>query len=213
MPPRTSPKYKIHCKDAKKWLASVKDHSLGNVVTGIPDFMETGMEFEEYINFIMDVVLLIFKKVAKDGYCLFMNTDRKQSGWWLDKGFLIQTVAKQVKIPLKWHKIILLRGVGRIHLQRPTFQHYLCFSYEGKPGIATPDVFECGHKEYKNSSCPHGVEHAIKFIKQYSAHQMVVDPFVGRGTTLLVAKKHGMPGIGVDIDKKQCEITEKILKI
>jgi len=40
----------------------------------------------------------------------------------------------------------------------------------------------------------------------------VLDPFVGSGTTLAVARKLGRRGIGIDIRESQCELTSRRLK-
>jgi site-specific DNA-methyltransferase (adenine-specific) len=42
--------------------------------------------------------------------------------------------------------------------------------------------------------------------------QMVADPFVGGGTTLLAAKAHGRHSVGCDIDKKSVNDAKKRLK-
>lgn len=205
--------FEIVCQNSLTWLAKQKNHSLGNVITGIPDLDETPYTMVKYEQFIKKILTLIFKKTRKDGYCLFMNTDRKFQKNWIDKSYWIQKVADSVKIPLKWHKIILLRKVNSTHIQRPTYQHYLCFSYEGGPGEATPDVFTCGQKAYSNASCPKGVTHAVNFVKRYSKSEQVVDPFVGRGTVLKIAQSKGLNGIGIDIDPEQCQQTRLLLKI
>jgi len=206
--------FKVVCQDAIKWLAKQGDHSLPNVVVGIPDLEETKFSQSRYITFLRRALFLIFQKVQKKGYCIFMNTDRKYQKTWIDKSYIIQQIAHELLIPLRWHKIILLRPVGSTHIQRPTYQHYLCFSYLGGPGEATPDVMLCGKKSYKNAACPNGTAHAIGFIKRYSPYKGVVDPFVGRGSILAEAKKQGIKmGIGVDISSSQCRVTRKLLGI
>jgi len=205
--------FQVICQNALTWLSVQPDHSLGNVVTGIPDLDETPYSLANYQKFVQKAVKLIFKKVAKNGYCLFMNTDRKHQKTWIDKSFWIQQLAQEAKIPLKWHKIILLRPVNSTHIQRPTYQHYLCFSYQAGPGEATPDVFMCGKKAYSNASCPNGVTHAMNFIKRYSNSDQVIDPFVGRGTVLKIAQDKGLSGIGIDLDRNQCRLTRQLLKL
>lgn len=207
-----SSNFKIINSDALKWLARQKDNSLPNIVTGIPDLDEVNMSTSNYITFFKKSINLIFKKLHPKSYAIFMMTDRKINKQWIDKSFFVQEAAHSHSIPLRWHKIILLRPVDSTHIQRPTYQHYLCFSKESGPGEATPDVMFCGKKAYKNASCPLATAHAINFLKLYSHSNIIIDPFVGRGTTLLEAKKRGFHGIGIDIDPKQCKETEKLLK-
>lgn len=205
--------YHIICDDALKWLKKIKNGSIPNICTGIPDFEETSYKsLDQYIKFIKEVVELIFMKINKKGYVLMAQTDRKIDKKWLDKSYIIQNIAEKCNIPLRWHKIVLLRNVGSTHIQRPTYQQYLCFSYEGGPGESTPDVFLCGDKDYKNSSCKAVIHHSIDFLKKYAISKIIVDPFVGRGSILEHALKNGFNVIGIDINKEQCDITKELLK-
>lgn len=206
-------KFKIICSDALLWLKKQKNNSLPNIVTGIPDLDEVGMTHHNYLSFFKKSVDLIFSKIHPKSYSIFMITDRKVNKQWIDKSFLIQQSALSHNIPLRWHKIVLLRPVDSTHIQRPTYQHFLCFSKDSGPGEATPDVILCGKKSYKNASCPIPTKHAIDFLKLYSNWDTIIDPFVGRGTVLLEAKKGGFNGIGIDIDPKQCSETKKVLNL
>jgi site-specific DNA-methyltransferase (adenine-specific) len=52
-----------------------------------------------------------------------------------------------------------------------------------------------------------------RLIKLYSfVEDTVLDPFVGSGTTLAVAKRLGRTGIGVDVDPHYCELAKKRLE-
>lgn len=203
----------IICKDALVWLKAQQSGSLTNIVTGIPDLEEVDMTASKYLDFFEKSVDLIFEKVHPSSYVIFMVTDRKHQKVWLDKSFLISQGAHKHRVPLRWHKIILLRPVGSTHIQRPTYQHFMCFSRDSGPGEATPDLLMCGKKSYKNASCPVATAHAISFLKRYAAEKSVIDPFVGRGTVLEIAQKEGFTGIGIDLDPRQCSAARTLLGI
>lgn len=74
------------------------------------------------------------------------------------------------------------------------------FNGESKKRIGHPAPFPC--------------ELPYRAIKLFSyQNDMVFDPFMGSGTTLLVANNHKRRGIGLDIDKDYCELAKsRILK-
>jgi tRNA G10 N-methylase Trm11 len=87
----------------------------------------------------------------------------------------------------------------------------LCYSRDGTTGTATPDVIPVSKRTYKNATPPEAARRALEFIAKYSKVKAVVDPFVGRGTILLLAKTLGFSFVGVDIDPDQCAIARQNL--
>jgi hypothetical protein len=203
----------IICDDALNWLK--KQTSLPNVVTGICDFdeMPEKTTMNEYLAFYTDVLEEIFSKLQDNCYAIFIQTDRKYQKSWIDKSYITTKIAQKHRIKVIWHKIVLHRGVDSTDLHRPTYAHVLCYSRNGTTGAATPDVIPVSKRLYKNATPPLAAERALEFVEKYSTIKTVLDPFVGRGTIPVLAKKLGLDSIGIDIDPKQCEETKKILNL
>lgn len=60
--------------------------------------------------------------------------------------------------------------------------------------------------------CPKPLKFAKWLVGRASlAHEIILDPFAGSGTTLVAAKQLGRRAIGIDIEEKYCEIAAKRL--
>lgn len=234
-PPGNSgnPNRQIICQDTQIWLKQQPKESIGNIVTGICDLDEIinlnnnninnnknnkntkygaknnqPFTIDRYKTFFSDIAEKLMAVTKPDGYCIFIQTDRKYEGQWIDKSYLLNKSAEKQGLRLLWHKIVLLREVGRTDLHRPTYSHMMCFSKKAKPGATFPDVIDVSKRLYKNGTPSLAAETAIKFINQYSPHKIVVDPFVGQGTIPAYANAYGLDAIGIDIDPEQCKLAQ-----
>jgi len=52
------------------------------------------------------------------------------------------------------------------------------------------------------------MEYLVKLVKM-PEYNLIIDPFMGSGTTLLACIRLGIPCIGIDNDEKSCEIAAK----
>jgi hypothetical protein len=62
----------------------------------------------------------------------------------------------------------------------------------------------------KGHVSPRRFQH-VSWLVKWFGDGLIIDPFVGSGTTLLAAKKHGYDAIGVDTEERHCEIAAKRL--
>ncbi len=59
--------------------------------------------------------------------------------------------------------------------------------------------------EKNTHPAPFPMELPCKVIEATNA-KVLLDPFMGSGTTLLAAKRNGLSGIGIEIDERYCEM-------
>lgn len=191
--------------DSLQWLKGVR--SLPNVVTGLCDLDETDYTVDQYLQFFQSVATLIFQKLDKQGYAIFIQTDRKYEGEWIDKSYILSNIAESCGCKLVWHKIVLHREVGRTDLHRPCYAHMLCYTYTGKPGAAFPDVIPVSARLYKNGTPMAAAVAAVRFIAQNNRKtHTIIDPFVGQGTIPVIANYFDMDAVGIDIDPAQAQL-------
>ena len=198
--------FTILCGDGIKWLQKNKG-ALPAVLASIPEMSEVGLEEAAYDRFFRKAAAACLAAVEKDGYAMFIQTDRKKDGI-IDKSYLISDEAEKLGLRMMFHKIALIRDVDGTDLYKPTYSHVLCYSRGGTPGAATPDVFERGKVLYSNGAGIEATKRLLEFVAKKGIN-FIIDPFIGRGTTLIVAKHMGfLGGIGIDIDPKQCKEAE-----
>lgn len=204
----------ILCRDGIRWCKS-QQYKIPAIVTSIPDASEIGLskitnkkEETRYKTFFTRAADAVLSSITPDGYAIFIQTDRKHNGI-IDKPHLISSEAYKRGFRMMFHKIALIREPNHVDLYKPTYTHVLCYSKNGTAGAATPDVFPRGKVLYKNGAGVNAVKVCLTFL-QNKGIETVVDPFIGQGTTLIVAKKMGFRyGIGIDNDPEQCDKADR----
>lgn len=176
------------------------------IIVGFPDMDEfpssKKMTVNKYINWVNDVLELLFTKVTDDGYIIFMQTDRKINQSWFHKPKIVYEVAENYGFNTMWHKIMLYREPESIHLQRPTYGNMICFSKEGTPGKAFADVIYAKTRLYKNGTPIEPLEYLCKFLKNKKIRH-VLDPFAGKGTIRNVCNENGISATSIEIKSKK----------
>ena len=104
-------------------------------------------------------------------------------------------------------------GMGQYY----RFQHEFCiYAHRGKALLNNAgqqsDVWqiERDNKIVYSHPTQKPVSLMIRCIEDSSVSgDLILDPFLGSGTTLVAARQLGRRGIGIEIDRKYCEIAEK----
>ena len=174
----------------------------------MPEMDEVNLKIKDYEAFFRNAARLCLSATKDDGYCMFLQTDRKHHGW-VDKGYWITDEARELGFHTVWKKIVLTKEVGKADLFRPTYSTMLCFTKKGPVGKLFPDVIYAGDKTYSNAFGIDAVVLCVKYAKGQGIKK-VVDPFCGSGTTLAVANGLGLEAVGVELAKKYCEYARKL---
>lgn len=123
-------------------------------------------------------------------------TDAMQCGGWLWRGVAT------------WHK-------PGIRMQRGCFSASSEFVVWGTNGPKidhdgyAQNVYQCAPVDEKEHIAEKPVEVLRWIVQTVPANALILDPFMGSGTTLRAAKDLGRKAIGIEIEERYCEIAAK----
>lgn len=85
---------------------------------------------------------------------------------------------------------------------------YLRLGLGARPDLVATAAPNTGKDKKLGHPCPKPTESWVKVLHRVSPAEsdVILDPFMGSGTTLVAAKYSGRRAIGVDIDERFCEI-------
>jgi hypothetical protein len=204
--PRT-PRREVHQADGLAWL---EEHVFADdeaVVTSLPDVSGArGMGYEEWRVWFTGVSRVICSRVAERAPAVFLQTDIKRDGRWVDKAYLIQKGAEEAGSHSLWHKVVCRTDPGNVSFGRPAYSHLLCFSRSLRldPGGSTADVLPgTGRMTWPRAMGVDVCAAVCRFLLAETECRTVIDPFCGHGTMLAAANAAGMDAIGVELSPKR----------
>jgi hypothetical protein len=204
------PRREVHQADGVAWLRGARlpaDHA---IVTSLPDVSEVPEHGGEagWSAWFTEVAALACAAVDDRAVAVFLQTDVKRDGRWVDKAALVLRGAERAGSALLWHRIVCRVPAGTTTFGRPAYAHLLCLSRGLRlaAGASMPDVLPApGAMTWARAMPRAACDHVARFLLDHTACRTVVDPFCGAGTMLAVANAHGLGAIGVERSRKRAE--------
>jgi site-specific DNA-methyltransferase (adenine-specific) len=198
------------------------------------------MTYDDYLAFTREWLARCFKFVKNDGrFCLNIPLDKNKGGQ-QSMCADITTIAKQIGFKyhstIIWNEQNISRrtawgswlSAAAPYVIAPVEVIVVLYKKEWKKtsGSRKSDITKKEFMEWTNGvwnfsgeskkrvghPAPFPVELPRRCIKLFSfVGNTILDPFLGSGSTLLACLETGRKGIGVDIDKKYCELAKSRL--
>ncbi len=199
----------VHAAEALAWLAANPLPARAGVFTSLPDAVELARGARSgWQEWFVAAATAVLRATPADGAAVFYQTDVKRDGRWIDKAFLVQLAARDVGVPLVWHKVVCRAPAGQATFGRVGYAHLLCFARDVRDPVeaATPDVLpELGTMTWARAMGLAAARFAVGWLKVRAKASCLVDPFCGVGTALAVANAAGMDAIGVEKNAGRAE--------
>jgi len=198
------------------------------------------MSYDDYLSFTREWLTQCYKFIKDDGrFCLNIPLDKNKGGQ-QSVCADITTIAKQIGFKyhstIIWNEQNISRRTAwgswlsatAPYVIAPVEVIVVLYKKEWKKtsGSRKSDITKKEFMEWTNGvwnfsgeskkrvghPAPFPVELPRRCIKLFSfVGDSVLDPFLGSGSTLLACLQTGREGVGVDIDKKYCELTKSRL--
>ena len=166
------------------------------------------MPHEEYVKWQRDCLSEMFRIIKNDGAIFYNHKWRVQNGLLQDRNDILNG------FPVR--QIIIWKRAGGINFNRgyflPTYEviYMICKPNfrltEKASGLG--DVWEIDQEKGNPHPAPFPLEIPEKIISSTNAN-IILDPFMGSGTTAVAAQKLGRIFIGIELSKKYVKMAEK----
>jgi len=227
---------KMHCGDCIELMGKMPAGSIDLIVTSPPynlrnstgngmkngsggkwpnarliqgyDTSEDAMPHEEYVKWQRDCLASMMRILRPDGAIFYNHKWRVQGGLLQDRSDIVKD------FPVR--QIIIWKRKGGINFNAgyflPTYEviYLICkpdFKLAPKAN-AVGDVWEIQQADDNPHPAPYPVELAQRCIES-STGRIVLDPFMGSGSTAIAAEICGKDWIGLEISKDYCKVAHE----
>ena len=169
---------------------------------------DDAMPHEEYVAWQRDCLQAMMRVLREDGAIFYNHKWRVQRGLLQDRADIVD------RFPVR--QIIIWQRKGGINFN----PGYFLPTYEVIYLIAKPkfrlapkanaqgDVWRIPQETKNPHPAPFPLELAQRCIESTSA-DVVLDPFIGSGTTAMAAEKAGRQWIGIDVSENYCDLARR----
>jgi modification methylase len=169
------------------------------------------MPHDEYVKWQRACLKQMYRLIKKDGAIFYNHKWRVQGGLLQDRSDIVKG------LPVR--QIIIWRRKGGINFNRgyflPTYEViYLIAKPDFKlasKANAFGDVWEFNQEMKNLHPAPFPVDLIERIVGSTNA-KIVLDPFMGSGTTAIAAINLGRDYIGIDISKRYCKTADERIK-
>ncbi len=227
---------KVHCRDCVELMNKMPVGSIGLIVTSPPYNLRTStgngmkdgrggkwekakliegyeshsddMPHEEYVEWQKKCLRAMMRVLSEDGAIFYNHKWRVQGGLLQDRADIVG------EFPVR--QIIIWQRSGGLNFNPgyflPTYEViYLICKPEFKlapKANAQGDVWTIPQDSNNPHPAPFPVELAQRCVQSTTA-PIVLDPFIGSGTTAIAAESLGRKWIGIDISKEYCKVARE----
>jgi hypothetical protein len=209
------PTRRIIQAEALAWMAENPAPAGASVITSLPDLSELPERgFQDWKIWFEQAARAVLRWLPEPGLAIFFQSDIRQAGVWVDKGYLVQRAAEAEGRTLLWHKIVCRHPPGTVSHGRASYSHLLCLARDPPERInhPGPDVLpDAGYKPWSKAMGVEACRLACRFLREESQTTLVVDPFCGHGTALAVANHYGFDALGVELSARKVRAAKRLL--
>lgn len=205
----------IYCGDCREVLAALDSESVDMVLTDPPyvvGYRGRWNSDQEIIrgdndsDWILPAFEQIFRVLKSNSFCVSFY------GWPHADIFL--SAWKRVGFRPVSHLVCVKNQIGLGYFSRSQHEtaYLLAKGNPKKPLHSASDVIEWNREEHPFHPNQKPLATISKILKHYSeTGDLILDPFMGSGTTLLAARALGRNALGIEIDERYCTIARQRL--
>lgn len=206
--------FRDDCRDTIQGFKGKFDY----VITSPPDFDELGWDpmddWHRWLNFLTEV----FNPLS-DTTITIVVTDRKYKGMILEKhSAIIDLFVKDLDMNVISHKIWVKSF--KQNLYRLNYSHMITFRKHGVKGVNhhnsdyEVDVYNIPNEKFMGYPYAFPLLLPTIMIRNFTEpDQLVYDPFLGSGTTVMAALEQGRRYIGSEINQEYVDIANERLTL